>query len=727
MMSKQFSVVIPAYNESKRIGLVIERILEFNKDIDRKDIIVVDDGSTDQTAEVAESYGVTVMKNCKNLGKGNSVIKGIEASRNEFVVLIDGDGQHDPRHIPKLIEALDECDLVIGSRFLQKNEIPFERRFLNFVASEVISFFGRKRITDPLSGMRALRKSKFRFEKNDYRIDLEMVFYALRNDLKIREVPINVKYFPDRRSMLSITPRGIWEIIKIYSYLLFSSLGLVFSEKTRRFFVLLFVVILSFAFVVFSYFLFEYSNTLHLKILTGFLLLVSFPGLIFNSMTAYYYYRSSDYRLPAFSGRLQNKKKVAVVVTSYNENPALLKKTLTSLLTLDYPRELLRFYLLDDSTDEGIIREMERFCKEKDIKYLHRDKRDGYKGGAINAFVDKCEEDVVAIFDADEVLIDRSFLKELLPLFEDGKVAFVQTTKKYSNKNVFSTATDKTYSLFYDLVLPARSVERNAVFCGSCAIVRTSVLKQVKMPASVTEDVAFSLKVHELGYESIYVHKTYAIGEAIERFSSFCNQQYRYMYGNMEILKIYIRSLNRLNFSNAINYFMHIFSMLYISIVQIAIAFLSFVIAFSDIRVVSSLLYDTFVPVEFKIPQDAIGIMSIVLMYLSILLFSKLYFSSYRYGFFVFILNFAVAFVRAKAAIDSLMRKKVFFKTAREEESRSILHVFLKFAKAETLFSAMLLIGGLYAFSVSNYLGGFWLLWYSLLFGTTLLLAWFYR
>ncbi|MDE1843645.1 MAG: glycosyltransferase family 2 protein, partial [Thaumarchaeota archaeon] len=114
-------VGIPAYNEEKTIGDMIKKSLKHS---DR--VIVVDDGSTDNTAKIAKQSGATVISHQKNQGYGAAVITLFDRARDEnadILTIIDGDGQHDPEQIPLLINALQEndVDVVIGSRFLQSS------------------------------------------------------------------------------------------------------------------------------------------------------------------------------------------------------------------------------------------------------------------------------------------------------------------------------------------------------------------------------------------------------------------------------------------------------------------------------------------------------------------------------------------------------------------------------------------------------------------------------
>lgn len=192
----QLSIIIPVYNEEKNIGKVIEKIKKI-VEMDTK-IIVVDDGSTDDTAKKANEKGAKVIKNSFNEGKGVALRKGLKIADGDLILFIDGDGQDDPSDIPRLIEAVESgADFVIGSRWLG----IFERgsiKKLNFFVSYAITFlinvlFGSN-ITDSQAGFRCMRKEKlnnFDLKSKGYSIETEMLLKAIKNDLEIVEVPVN--------------------------------------------------------------------------------------------------------------------------------------------------------------------------------------------------------------------------------------------------------------------------------------------------------------------------------------------------------------------------------------------------------------------------------------------------------------------------------------------------------------------------------------------------------
>jgi|LSQX01.1.fsa_nt_gb glycosyltransferase involved in cell wall biosynthesis len=154
---EDFALIIPAYNEEESIGILISEIRSIYPDIE---IIVISDGSTDNTAKIAYESGVTVLDLPCNLGVGGAVQTGMRYAVElgyETVVRIDGDGQHNPGEISRLLRAMkiSGADFVTGSRFLNHGDVQGStkmRRIGNILLACFLSLICRKRITDPTSG-----------------------------------------------------------------------------------------------------------------------------------------------------------------------------------------------------------------------------------------------------------------------------------------------------------------------------------------------------------------------------------------------------------------------------------------------------------------------------------------------------------------------------------------------------------------------------------------------
>ena len=201
-------VGIPCYNEEVAIGSLVVRASQY---ADR--VVVLDDGSTDKTAEVARLAGADVIVHRGNWGKGAAVRDLFTYATQcgvDILVILDGDGQHDPDDIPKLTRPLmrDEADIVNGSRYLNGNgrETPRYRRFGQVVLDKFTHLGLRPdvNVTDTQSGFRAFSMKAarvFKFGTDQLAIDSEMLMDAAKGQLRVKEVDINVRYDVGHSSM----------------------------------------------------------------------------------------------------------------------------------------------------------------------------------------------------------------------------------------------------------------------------------------------------------------------------------------------------------------------------------------------------------------------------------------------------------------------------------------------------------------------------------------------
>ncbi len=153
------SVIIPALNEAEPLGPLLDRLKEV---LDRRrgrlvpEIIVVDDGSRDDTARVAVTHGARVVRHPENLGNGAAVKSGMRAARGEIWVLMDADGQHDPEDVLRLVDGLERYDMVVGARTLGRGT-GFLKNLANAAYNRFASYVTGHRIPDLTSGFRAMR------------------------------------------------------------------------------------------------------------------------------------------------------------------------------------------------------------------------------------------------------------------------------------------------------------------------------------------------------------------------------------------------------------------------------------------------------------------------------------------------------------------------------------------------------------------------------------------
>ena len=197
---EQTLIVMPAYNESQAVGDVVREAFTVLPGIS---ILVVDDGSTDDTAKVAAAAGARVARLPFNLGVGGAMRLGFRyAHDNGFaaVVQIDADGQHDPAHVPLLLAQLDDHDLVVGARFAGSGSYRMRgpRRWASWVLATSISRTAQTRLTDTTSGFRASGPRAIAlFERNypaEYLGDtIESLVIACRAGLKVTQVPVAMR------------------------------------------------------------------------------------------------------------------------------------------------------------------------------------------------------------------------------------------------------------------------------------------------------------------------------------------------------------------------------------------------------------------------------------------------------------------------------------------------------------------------------------------------------
>jgi len=192
--------LVPAHNEEATVASVVAEIKGFDPDFD---VLVIDDGSTDRTAETAEDAGAHVVRLPYNLGIGGAVQTGIQYARDrdfDLAVQVDGDAQHPPKEIPKLLAPIIDgsADLVIGSRFLGTGdyEPPVSRLVGIKLLARLVSLIVRQRVTDTTSGFRAMNRRAIQLFAADYPHDypeVEATVLVFRHRLRMIEVPVQMR------------------------------------------------------------------------------------------------------------------------------------------------------------------------------------------------------------------------------------------------------------------------------------------------------------------------------------------------------------------------------------------------------------------------------------------------------------------------------------------------------------------------------------------------------
>jgi glycosyltransferase involved in cell wall biosynthesis len=230
-------VAIPAHNEAATIGTVVE---EVHKACLSCDLVVVDDGSTDDTSECVRRLGVVGLRHATNLGYGRAVqtaLKYAQAFGYDAIVTLDGDGQHDPASLPGLLDSFEKYgyDLCIGSRYLMSRShrgAPLGRRLGMFSFSALTALLTGRQIYDTTSGFKAMRRSIFEPLVRWHFVDFhaEALVYLLRLDYKVGEHPVTMRERAHGQSMHSL--------LSSFEYpaktLLLVALGLMQAEIERR-------------------------------------------------------------------------------------------------------------------------------------------------------------------------------------------------------------------------------------------------------------------------------------------------------------------------------------------------------------------------------------------------------------------------------------------------------------------------------------------------------------
>lgn len=218
----KYEIIIPAYNEAERIGATLDSILEV---FPEASITVVDDGSKDATAVIAEEKGVKVLVHNMNLGKGAAVKTGFLSAQAEVIGFIDADGSTNPNDVRRIFELVGGYDIVIGSRRMQESVIPKDqsstRKIAGILLRNLVNFFLGLGICDTQCGCKAFRgKIGKEIGKNirskGFVFDIEMLYLGKKMGCNILEEP--VEWVNDERTRVNIFLDGIlmgFGVIKI--------------------------------------------------------------------------------------------------------------------------------------------------------------------------------------------------------------------------------------------------------------------------------------------------------------------------------------------------------------------------------------------------------------------------------------------------------------------------------------------------------------------------------
>ena len=217
MEKSECLVVIPAYNEEKNIARLVCEVKACGFPV-----IVIDDGSKDSTANEAKSAGAEVLVMSVNQGKGAALRRGFDGllkTRYPAAIVMDSDGQHDPKELEHFLNALNETgsEVVVGNRMEDPKNMPWIRRVTNRFMSWIISSVSKQNISDSQCGYRALKREvleKIKLKTDRFEIESEILLEAARMGFKISFIPIRCVY---RNEISRINP--IWDTVRFFSFL----------------------------------------------------------------------------------------------------------------------------------------------------------------------------------------------------------------------------------------------------------------------------------------------------------------------------------------------------------------------------------------------------------------------------------------------------------------------------------------------------------------------------
>ena len=203
------SIIVPVYNEAENLKQLLGQIHSLR--LPDSEIIVVDDGSNDGSAAIAMAAGANVVRHPYNIGNGAAVKSGMRAAKGRFIVLMDGDGQHKPEDIPKLLADADRYHMVVGSR-AKGSKLRMHRNLANMVYNLLASYVTRFKVQDLTSGFRVIRRrDALRFIDllpNTFSYPTTLTLACLRSGLTVQYVPIQTLYRTGQ-SKISLVTDGI--------------------------------------------------------------------------------------------------------------------------------------------------------------------------------------------------------------------------------------------------------------------------------------------------------------------------------------------------------------------------------------------------------------------------------------------------------------------------------------------------------------------------------------
>jgi cellulose synthase/poly-beta-1,6-N-acetylglucosamine synthase-like glycosyltransferase len=239
---------------------------------------------------------------------------------------------------------------------------------------------------------------------------------------------------------------------------------------------------------------------------------------------------------------------VSLHVPAHNEPPDMVIATLTSLLSLDYPR--YQIVAIDDNTeDEELWRPVEQWCAEHGVTFAHLTDWPGYKSGALNYALGELTDpaaELIGVVDSDYQL-DPGFLRRCAPLFADPRVGFIQAPQDYRDwaQTPYYRRLYYSYKYFFAVSQPSRNEHDGAIFAGTMGLIRRQALTDLGGwdEWCITEDAELSLRLLHAGWSGLHVDQSWGHGVMPLTFEALKSQRYRWCFGGIQILRMHFRWL----------------------------------------------------------------------------------------------------------------------------------------------------------------------------------------
>ena len=220
----RLTIIIPAYNEASTIGDVVRKLQTLQLPGIDRDVLVIDDGSTDRTAMIAKAHGAVVLRHLINRGLGGALGTGLQAALRreaDVIVTFDADGQHSPDDIERLLQPIlnGRADVVIGCRLHHAGDMPVTRRIANRLANLVTRILYGVTTADSQSGLRAFSRKaagQITITSNNYDVSSEICGEIGRHRLKLIEVPIRPIYTPYSLSKGQGVRVGLTTLLRLF-------------------------------------------------------------------------------------------------------------------------------------------------------------------------------------------------------------------------------------------------------------------------------------------------------------------------------------------------------------------------------------------------------------------------------------------------------------------------------------------------------------------------------